>query len=83
MDEISIRFTFAVPTNTDIDGDGGSGDEHVLDQLIAWFEARGLDCTVGVSIAGHGYGTVPTALLEDFRKIEFLASVTPVPESER
>ena len=70
MSEVTVRFTFV--------GD----DQVVLDRLIAWFESRGLDCTVGVSSDGHGYGTIPTSVLDDFRELDDLTALTVVPELE-
>ena len=70
MPNVTVRFTFT--------GD----DQIVMDQLIAWFEERGLDCTVGVSNNGTGYGTVFNAVLEDFRKLDYLSAVNIDPELE-
>ena len=70
MPDITVRLTFI--------GD----DQTVMDQLITWFEERDLDCTVGVSSNGSGYGTVPSAVLDDFRKLAYLSSVNTDPELE-
>ena len=70
MSEATVSFTFT--------GD----DQTVMDQLIAWFEERDLDCAVGVSSNGRGYGTVPSAALDDFRKLAYLSSVNTDPELE-
>lgn len=70
MSEVTVSFTFT--------GD----DQAVMDQLIAWFEARDLDCTVGVSSNGSGNGTIPSAVLEDFRKLDCLSDVNIDPELE-
>ena len=70
MSEVTVSFTFT--------GD----DQAVMDQLIAWFEARDLDCTVGVSSNGTGTGTISSAVLEDFRKLDYLSDVNIDPELE-
>ncbi len=70
MSEVTVSFTFT--------GD----DQIVMDQLIAWFEERSLDCTVGVSNNGTGNGTIPSTVLEDFRKLDYLSNVNIDPELE-